>query len=59
MKHGRPPAMREYGWSEVREELEDGIHPDVVAARLGEPVAYIREVAEQQGWAVVWDGPAA
>lgn len=34
-----------------------GIHPEVVAARLGEPITYVLEVAEQQGWAVTYQGP--
>lgn len=45
-------ARREYGWNEARHELEQGIHPAVVAARLGEPEHYVLEVAERQGWPV-------
>ncbi len=48
---------REYGWNEAREELEEGIHPAVVAARLGEPLDCVIEQAERQGWPVVWEGP--
>ncbi len=51
--------MREYGWTEAEEELHEGVHPVVVAARLGEPVSYVLEVADQQGWAVTWRGPTA
>jgi hypothetical protein len=32
-----------------------GVHPTVVAARLGEPEDYVREIAGQQGWAIAWD----
>lgn len=46
-----------YGWLEVRRDLEEGVAPKIVASRLGEPVAYVLEVAEQQGWSVVWKGP--
>ena len=44
-----------YGWADAEEELADGIHPEVVAARLGEPVSYVIEVAEQQGWPVSYE----
>jgi len=56
LPHGSRP---EYAWPQAQEELEDGIHPEVVAARLGEPVSYVLEVADQQGWAVTWKGPTA
>lgn len=45
-----------YGWADVQADLEDGVHPEVVCARLGEPIAYLLEVASQQGWAITWDG---
>lgn len=44
--------MSNYGWGEAQSDLEDGIAPAVVAAKLGESVAYLLEVAEQQGWPV-------
>lgn len=50
MKRGR--SHQNYGWADVQAELEDGVHPAVVAARLGEPEPYVLEVAEQQGWPV-------
>jgi len=50
---------RDYGWTEAEEELHEGVHPEVVAARMGEPVSYVLEVADQQGWAVTWKGPTA
>jgi len=56
---GRPRgSCPDYGWSQAQEELEDGIHPAVVAARLGEPESYLIEVAEQRGWAVTYEGPS-
>lgn len=57
-KRGRDP-LREYGWQEAQDELADGVHPEVVAARLGEPMTYLLEVIEQQGWPVTWKGPTA
>jgi hypothetical protein len=47
-----------YGWSDCQADLEDGVHPAVVGARLGEPETYVREIAGQQGWAIVWDEEA-
>lgn len=47
-----------YGWLEVRRDLEEGIDPKTVASRLGEPVSYLLEVAHQQGWPIVWNGPS-
>lgn len=46
----------DYGWEDARSELETGIHPEVVAARLGEPIDYLLEVADQQGWQVTYQG---
>lgn len=56
---GRKPLLGEYGWSQAQEELEEGIHPEVVACRLGEPISYLLEVANQRGWPIVWKGPTA
>lgn len=49
-------ARREYGWLEAEVELAQGVHPEVVAARLGEPIAFILETADAQGWPITWDG---
>ena len=57
MKTGE--RMREYGWQEAQDDLADGVHPEVVAARLGEPIAYLLETADQQGWPIMWQGPTA
>lgn len=46
----------QYGWSEAEAALADGIHPEVVAARLGEPISYLLEVADERRWPVTWDG---
>ncbi len=43
-----------YGWFEARVDLEEGINPITVAERMGEPVDFIREVAEQQGWPITF-----
>lgn len=43
-----------YGWFEARVDLEEGISPVTVAERMGEPVDFIRKVAEQQGWPITF-----
>jgi hypothetical protein len=43
-----------YGWAEARADLEEGVNPITVADRMGEPVDFIREVAEQQGWPITF-----
>ena len=58
MKRGRKPIIWDYGWREAQCDLEEGVRLSVVALRLGEPEDFVREVAEQQGWPVVYDdGP--
>jgi hypothetical protein len=47
---------RDYGWLEVQAELADGIHPEVVAARLGEPIDYLLRVAEDRNWPITYVG---
>jgi hypothetical protein len=49
----------DYGWANAQAELAEGIHPGVVAARLGEPEDYVLEVAGDRGWPVTWVGPSA
>lgn len=44
----------DYGWAEAERELARGTHPEVVAARLGEHVSYVLEVADAQGWPIRW-----
>lgn len=51
---GRSQLIRDYGWAEAERDLARGIHPEVVAARLGEPIDYVLEVADQQGWPIRW-----
>lgn len=46
---------RDYAWPEAEVDLAMGVHPAVVAARLGEPEGYIRDVADQQGWPIAWE----
>lgn len=45
---------RDYGWDEARVELATGTHPEVVAARLGEPIDYLLEVAGERAWPITW-----
>jgi len=45
-------VSKDYGWLDVQSDLAAGVHPAVVAARLGEHEDYIREVADRQGWPV-------
>lgn len=52
MKRGY--VRREYGWAEAERELSEGLHPEVVAARLGENIEYLLEVADERGWPIIW-----
>ena len=45
-----------YGWGDAERDLADGVHAEVVSARLGEPIAYLLEVADERGWPITWDG---
>jgi hypothetical protein len=45
-----------YGWSDAERDLAAGVHAESVAARLGEPIAYLLEVADAQGWPITWSG---
>jgi hypothetical protein len=53
---GRSPILRDYGWEDARLELADGCHPEVVAARLGEPIDIVLKTADEQAWPITWDG---
>jgi hypothetical protein len=57
MKTGRPAKYLEYGWHECEADLALGVHPEVVAARIGEPVAFVLGVADDHGWPITWRGP--
>jgi len=48
----RSTKAESYGWAEAQRDLEEGLHPEVVAARLGEPIDHLLEVADQRGWPV-------
>ncbi len=50
-------ARRDYGWDDARLELEEGCHPEIVAARLGEPIDMVLKVADEQRWPIRWHGP--
>lgn len=43
-----------YGWAEAEADLSQGVHPGVVAARLGEPEQFVRDTAEERGWAITF-----
>lgn len=47
---------REYGWPQVQTDLAEGVHPAVVALRLGESLDYVLEVATDRQWPIQWDG---
>jgi hypothetical protein len=53
---GRTPILEDYGWEAAGRDLAEGIHPEVVAARLGEPIDYVLKVADDQGWPITWRG---
>ena len=53
---GRTPILRDYGWVDAKRELADGIHPAVVAARLGKPMPEVIETAVDGEWLIAWDG---
>jgi hypothetical protein len=52
----RTPRFGTYGWSEAEVDLSQGVHPEVVAARLGEPIDFVLSTADAQGWLITWDG---
>lgn len=56
MTRGRTPILRDYGWAEAERDLSTGVHPEVVAARLGEPIDMVLETADAQGWPITWNG---
>jgi len=45
-----------YGWADAERELADGVHVEIVAARIGEPIDFVLEVADERGWPITWDG---
>ncbi len=47
---------RGYGWDDAQNDLAHGVHPEVVAARIGEPIDYLLETADTQGWPITWNG---
>lgn len=53
----RSRSDQNYGWAEVERDLAMGVHPEVVAARLGETIAFVLETADAQGWPICWRGP--
>lgn len=51
---GRTPSQSDYGWPQVEAELAGGVHPEVVAARLGEPIDFVLKTAAEQRWPIRW-----
>jgi hypothetical protein len=45
-------ARREYHWPNAQTDLAMGVHPEVVAARMGLHISTILDTADAQGWAV-------
>ena len=50
-------ARRDYTMDDARADLEMGVHPDVVASRLGVLVGDLLELADAQGWPVSYKRP--
>jgi hypothetical protein len=44
----------DYGWAEAECDLASGIHSEVVAARLGEPIDFVLKTADEQRWPIRW-----
>ncbi len=51
-------GRRDYAWPDAHADLEAGVHPEVVAARLGEHIDTVLTTADEQGWPVSWKGPS-
>lgn len=47
-------ARSDYGWSQAEIDLADGVHPEVVAARIGEPIDFVLKTADEQRWPIRW-----
>jgi hypothetical protein len=54
--NNRGSFRKDYGWAEAERDLADGVHPEVVAARIGEPIAFVLKTADAHGWPITWDG---
>lgn len=46
----------QYGMRDAEIALADGIHPEVVAVRLGVGHDDLMVLADEHGWPVTWDG---
>lgn len=46
--------LRDYAWPQAEADLALGVHPEVVAARLGESIDYLLQVAGEQKWPIRW-----
>ena len=47
-----------YHWPRAQVDLAQGIHPEVVAARMGVHVSDVLATADEQRWPVSYRGPA-
>lgn len=50
----RGSHRNDYSWPQAEADLADGVHPEVVAARLGEPIDHLLKVADEQRWPIRW-----
>lgn len=55
--NNRGSYRKDYGWTEAEADLAGGVHPEVVAARLGEPIDHVLQVADEHAWPIRWQGP--
>jgi hypothetical protein len=51
---GRTGVQPDYEWPQAEADLADGVHPEVVAARIGEPIDLVLKVAGEQRWPIRW-----
>lgn len=54
MPRTRPTS---YGWPDAERALAKGVHPAVVAARMGTTREVVLETADEHGWPVRWQEP--
>lgn len=47
-------SRNDYGAAEAKHDLGGGVHPEVVAVRLGEPVSHVLKAAKEHEWPVLW-----
>lgn len=52
--NNRGSHRSDYEWPQAEADLAAGVHPEVVAARLGEPIDMVLKVAGEQRWPIRW-----